>query len=315
LPRNDRSINQHGEFLMRIFVTGATGFIGSAVVYELIKAGHEVLGMTRSDAGAEALEAAGAASHRGDLTDLASLRKGTSNAEAVIHCAFDHDFSKYIDNCEQDRRVIEALGNALLGSNRPLIITSVTSIGNVAAGQPATEDDFNHQRPNPRIASELAAEALLLAGVNVSSVRLPQVHNPVKHGLVTFLLALARQKGASAYVGDRTYRWPAAHVRDVARVYRLAVERGEGAQRYHAVAEEGVSTREVAEVIGRGLNVPVVPILEQDAAEHFGWLAMFAKDDMPASSAWTRRILGWTPQEVGMLEDLTDGLKRGVTAG
>lgn len=300
---------------MRIFVTGATGFIGSAVVYELIKAGHEVLGMTRSDAGAEALEAAGAASHRGDLTDLANLRKGTSNAEAVIHCAFDHDFSKYIDNCEQDRRVIEALGDALLGSNRPLIITSVTSIGNVAAGQPATEDGFNRQRPNPRIASELAAEVLLLAGVNVSSVRLPQVHNPVKHGLVTFLLALARQKGASAYVGDGTYRWPAAHVRDVARVYRLAVERGERAQRYHAVAEEGVSTREVAEVIGRGLNVPVVPILEQDAAEHFGWLAMFAKDDMPASSAWTRRILGWTPQEVGMLEDLTDGLKRGVTAG
>lgn len=300
---------------MRIFVTGATGFIGFAVVNELIKAGHRVVGMTRSDAGSSALKAAGAQSYHCDLTDLPRLHQGAADAEAVIHCAFDHDFSRYADNCAQDGRVIEALGSALQGSDRPLIITSVTSLGNVDAGQPATERDFNRHRPNPRITSELAAEALLLKGVNVSSIRLPQVHSPVKHGLNTFLLALARQKRVSVYVGDKTYRWPAAHVNDVACLYRLAVERGERGARYHAVAEEGIPTREVAEVIGHGLNVPVVAVSEKDAAEHFGWLAMFAKDDMPASGDWTRKVLGWTPHEVGMLADLTDGLERGVTAG
>ncbi len=300
---------------MRVFVTGATGFIGSAVVNELVQAGHQAIGMTRSDGGAKSLEALGAESHRGDLADLSSLRAGAANADAVIHCAFDHDFSRYIDNCEQDRHAIEALGGALHGSDRPLIITSVTSLGNVNAGSPATEADFNRQRPNPRITAELAAEVLLQAGVSVSSVRLPQVHNPVKHGLITFLLTLARQKGVSAYVGDKTCRWPAAHVNDVALVYRLAVERGARGERYHAVAEEGIATRDVAEVIGSGLNLPVRPVSEQDAAAHFGWLAMFAKDDMPATSVWTRKVLGWTPREVGMLADLADGIKRSVTAG
>jgi len=299
---------------MRVFVTGATGFIGSAVVQQLLGAGHQVLGLTRSDAGAQALQAAGAQPLRGDLADLAGLRQGAEQADAVIHCAFDHDFSKYLANCAQDERVVQALGEVLQGSARPLVITSVTSIGNLAQGQTAIETQFNAQRPNPRIGSERAGNALLQAGVNVSAVRLPQVHDRSKHGLITYLLALARQKGVCAYVGEGHNRWPAAPVQDVAAVYRGAVERAEPGSRYHAVAEEGLRTRDIAEVMARGLGLPAVSVPEQEAGAHFGWLAMFACDDMPASSAWTRQVLGWAPTGPGMLQDLADGLRLGITA-
>ena len=289
---------------MRIFVTGATGFIGSALVPELINAGHQVLGMARSDEGARALMAAGAQVHRGSLEDPASLRSGAAGADGVIHTAFDHDFSNFAANCEKDRRAIEALGAALAGSNRPLVITSGTGMGNAVPGQPATEDVFNANHPNPRSASELAAASVSAAGVNVSVVRLPQVHNTVKQGLITPLIELTRKKEVSAYLGDGSNRWPAAHVLDVARVYRLAVEKQEAGSRYHAVAEEGVPVRAIAEVIGRGLKVPVAAMSQDEAAAHFGWLAMFAGLDLPASSAQTQERLGWRPTGSGLTADL-----------
>jgi nucleoside-diphosphate-sugar epimerase len=289
---------------MRVFVTGATGFIGSALVPELINAGHQVLGLTRSDAGAQSLIAAGAEVHRGTLEEPESLSRGAAEADGVIHCAFDHDFSNFVANCEKDRRVIEALGAALAGSNRPLIITSGTGMGSAAHGQPATEDVFNTDHPNPRIASELAGAAVLASGVNLSVVRLPQVHDTVKQGLITPLIAVTREKGLSAYVGDGSNRWPAAHVSDVARLYRLALEKREAGARYNAVDEEGVSARDLAEVIGRGLKVPVVSLSPEEAPAHFGWLAMFVGMDFPASSAWTRKVLGWHPTGPGLITDL-----------
>jgi len=289
---------------MRIFVTGATGFIGSAIVPELINAGHQVLGLTRSEAGAQSLIAAGAEAHRGNLEDLESLRAGAAKSDGVIHCAFDHDFSNFVAICEKDRRAIEALGDALVGSDRPLIITSGTGMGNAVPGQPATEDHFNPNHPNPRKASELAGVSVAERGVNVSVVRLPQVHNPVKQGLVTYAIALAREKGISAYVGDGLNRWPAAHVLDVARLYRLAVEKHEAGSRYHAVAEEGLPARDIAEVISRGLKVPVVSLSPEEAPAHFGWLAAFVGYDMPASSALTQERLGWHPTGPGLIADL-----------
>lgn len=289
---------------MRVFVTGATGFIGSTVVPELIKAGHQVLGLTRSDVGAQSLIAAGAEAHLGNLEDLESLRRGAAESDGVIHCAFDHDFSNFVANCEKDRRVIEALGTALAGSDRPLIITSGTGMGSAEHGQPATEDVYNPEHPNPRKASELAGASMLAAGVNVSVVRLPQVHDTVKQGLITPAVAIAREKGVSAYVGDGSNRWPAAHVNDVARLYRLALEKREAGARYHAVAEEGVAVKDIAEVIGRGLKVPVVAMSPEEAAGHFGWLAMFAGLDLPASSAQTRQRLGWQPTGPSLLTDL-----------
>jgi len=289
---------------MRVFVTGATGFIGSAIVPELINAGHQVLGLTRSEAGAQALVAAGAEAHRGTLEDLESLRSGAAGSDGVIHCAFDHDFSNFVANCEKDRRAIAALGGALTGSDRPLVITSGTGMGNAAPGQAATEDTFNPDHPNPRKASELAGAAVAAAGVNLSVVRLPQVHDTVKQGLITPLVALAREKGVSAYVGDGLNRWPAAHVLDVARLYRLALEKREPGARYHAVAEEGVSARDIAHVIGQGLRLPVVAVSAAEAAGHFGWLAMFVGLNMPASSAQTRERLGWHPTGPGLISDL-----------
>jgi nucleoside-diphosphate-sugar epimerase len=289
---------------MHVFVTGATGFIGSAIVPELINAGHQVLGLTRSDAGAQALIAAGAEVHRGDLEDLESLRSAAAKSDGVIHTAFDHDFSNFVANCEKDRRAIEALGDALAGSDRPLIITSGTGMGNAVTGRPATEDIFNPNHPNPRKASELAGASVSAAGANVSVVRLPQVHNTVKQGLITPLVALAREKGLSAYVGDGLNRWPAVHVLDAARLYKLALEKQEAGARYHAVAEEGVPVRDIAEVIGQGLKVPVVAVSSQEAAGHFGWLAMFAGLDLPASSAQTQERLGWRPTGPGLITDL-----------
>ena len=289
---------------MRVFVTGSTGFIGSTIVPELINAGHQVLGLTRSDAGAQALTAAGAEVHRGDLEDLESLRSGAAKSEGVIHCAFNHDFSKFVANCEMDRRAIETLGAALVGSDRPLIITSGTGMGNAVPGQPATEEHFDPSHPNPRVASELAGASMSARGVNVSVVRLPQVHNRIKQGLITYAIAVAREKGVSAYVGDGLNRWPAAHVLDVARLYRLALEKREAGARYNAVAEEGVPLRDIAEVIGRGLKVPVVALPAEQVAGHFGWLAAFIGWDLRASSAQTQARLGWHPTGPGLIADL-----------
>ncbi len=291
---------------MRVFLTGATGFIGSLIVPELLKAGHQVLGLTRSDAGVRSLIAAGAEPHRGDIEDLESLRSGAAKSDGVIHTAFNHDFSKFEQNCDNDKRAIEAMGEALAGSNRPLIITSGTGMGSLAPGQLATEDVFNPNAHNPRKASEIAGIAVAERGVNVSVMRLPQVHDPLKQGLITVLVQITREKGVSAYLGDGLNRWPAAHVLDVARLYRLALEKGEPSARYHAVAEEGVPVREVAEVIGRRLNVPVASISKEEAAAHFGWLAMFADYDMPASSALTRQRLGWQPTGPGLIADLEE---------
>jgi nucleoside-diphosphate-sugar epimerase len=298
-----------GEENMRIFLTGATGFIGSAIVPELIKAGHQVLGLTQSDAGAQSLIAAGTEVHRGNLEDLESLRTGTAKSDGVIHCAFDHsafgnDFSKFAEVCDKDRRAIEALGDALRGSDRPIVITSGTGMGNAVPGQPATEDHFDPNHPNPRKVSEVAGASVAKHGVNVSVVRLPQVHDTVKQGLITYAVHVAREKGASAYIGEGLNRWPAAHVLDVAHLYRLALEKHEAGSRYNAVAEEGVSMREIAEVIGRGLKVPVVSLSPEEAQAHFGWLAMFAAFDMPASSAQTRQRLGWCPTGPGLVADL-----------
>jgi nucleoside-diphosphate-sugar epimerase len=227
----------------------------------------------------------------------------------VIHCAFDHsafgnDFSKFAEVCEKDSRAIEALGDALRGSDRPLVITSGTGMGNAVPGQPATEDYFDPNHANPRRVSEVAGAAVSERGVNVSVVRLPQVHDTVRQGLITYAVQVAREKGASAYIGEGLNRWPAAHVLDVARLYRLALEKHEAGSRYNAVAEEGISMRGIADVIGRGLKVPVVSLSQGEAQAHFGWLAMFAGIDMPASGARTRQRLGWKPTGPGLIADL-----------
>ena len=287
---------------MRVFVTGATGFIGSTIVRELIGAGHHVLGMARSDAGAQSLIAAGAEVHRGNLEDLETLRSGAAQADAVIHTAFIHDFSKFAANCEADKRAIDALGDALAGSNRTLIVTS--GIGPLAPGRAATEEDAAIFNPAMPRVSEQTGLAQASRGVNVSVMRLPQVHDPAKQGLVSYMIQVAREKGISAYIGDGLNRWAAAHVLDVAHLYRLALEKHEAGTRYHAVAEEGVSMRAIAEVIGRGLQVPVVSLSREEAAAHFGWLAIPAGLEMPASSAQTREKLGWNPTGPGLVTDL-----------
>ena len=285
---------------MRFFVTGATGFIGSALVPELINAGHKVLGLTRSDAGAKSLAAAGAEVHRGSLEDLESLKSGAAKADSVIHLAFIHDFSKFQENCETDRRAIEALGSALAGSDRLLIATSGTLL--VAPGRLATEEDAP-SGTIPRLTTAEEAAALAGPGVRICVVRLPQVHDQNKQGLVTYLVDIARAKGVSAYVGDGMNRWSAAHLSDTARLYRLALEKG-SAGCYHAVAEEGVPVRDIAEVIGRRLKLPVVAKTPAEAAEHFGTMGGFAGLDGPASSALTRERLGWRPVGPGLIADL-----------
>lgn len=292
---------------MRVFVTGATGFVGSAVVRELIGAGHQVLGMARSDGGAEKLRAAGAEVHRGELRDLESLRTGAAKSDSVIHTAFIHDFSNFIENCETDRRAIEALGAALAGSQRLLMVTSGTGVSNVRPGMPVTEDDEPlSSKVMPRGATEEAAATLAARGVRVAVMRLPQVHDTVKQGLITYAVQIAREKGISAYVGDGANRWPAAHVVDVARLYRLALEKGESGVRYHAVAEEGVPVRDIAEAVGRGLKVPAVSLSPEEAQAHFGWLALFAGRDLPASSKKTKETLSWNPTGPSLITDLNN---------
>jgi nucleoside-diphosphate-sugar epimerase len=286
---------------MRVFVTGATGFIGSAVVKELVAAGHHVVGLTRSDAGVKALEVAGAWPHLGDLEDLESLRSGAAATDAVIHTAFRHDWTKFAESCELDKRAIEAIGAELQGSSRPFIVSS--GVG-VAQGRAATEDDPPLSAPSlPRV-SEVTTVALIDRGVHASVMRLPQVHDTVKQGLVTPLIAVARAKGVSAYIGEGLNRWPAAHVSDVAHLYRLALEKGTAGARYHAVAEEGVALKDIATAIGRGLNVPVISIAQGQAQEHFGFLGFFAGRDPLTSSAQTRAKLGWNPTGPTLLTDL-----------
>ncbi len=293
---------------MRVFVTGATGFIGSAIVQELISSGHQVLGLARSDAGAKSLAAAGATVHRGSLNDLDSLKRGAAASEGVIHTAFIHDWkdiSDYAAACETDRFAVEALGAALAESGRPFVVTSGTAL--LRPGRLGTEDDATDPSSAAalRIASEEAALSMASHGVRVSVVRLaPSVHGDGKAGFVSVLIGIAREKGVSAYVGDGLNRWPAVHRLDAAHLFRLALEKASVGARFHGVADEGVSVRDIAQVIGRRLNVPVVAKSPEDAAGHFGWFAHFAAIDNPASSTRTQERLGWRPTHPALISDL-----------
>lgn len=289
---------------MRIFLTGATGFIGAQVARNLIGAGHQVLGLTRSQAGADALTALGAEAVHGDIAQPDSLGEAARLCDAVIHTAFDHDFSNYAANCEKDARVIGAIGAALDGSHRPFVITSVTAFGTVEPGQPAIEDHFDDTYPSPRILSERGGRMLLDRGLNISFVRLSQIHDTRRQGLVTELIGLARRHGVSAMLGDGACRWSAAHVSDTALLYRLAVERQTQGGCYNAVAEEGIPLSAIAAAIGERLALPVVSLDHDAAKAHFGWLSHFMESDMVASSAATRERLGWQPVGRGLLQDL-----------
>jgi len=289
---------------MRIFLTGASGFIGARILTELLAAGHQVTGLARTDSSAQALSHAGADVHRGTLDEPDTLAAGAQHADAVIHTAFDHVFHRCVENCEKDRRVIRAMGQVLQGSDRPLLITSGTGIGDDDAAAIARENQFKAGNRNPRVATELEGNALLAEGVNVQVVRLPQVHDTRRQGLITWYIQHAIEKGVVACIGEGDNRWSAAHVSDVAALYRRVLEHGEKGKRYHAVAEEGVPLRQIAETVARKLNLPLISLPPSEAEAHFGWLAIFAAMNLRASSAWTRQQLGWHPTGPGLLDDL-----------
>ncbi|QEM13032.1 SDR family oxidoreductase [Mucilaginibacter rubeus] len=293
---------------MKVFVTGATGFIGTAIVQELIGAGHQVLGLARSDASAQKLIAAGAEVHRGDLEDLESLRSGAAAADGVIHAGFVHDFTRLQEICQIDKTAIETIGDVLAGSNRPFIVASGTAL--VSPGKIATEDIIPPVSPGWPRASEQTADAVATKGVRAAAVRLsPSVHgNEDKHGFIPILVNIAREKGVSAYIGEGANRWNAVHRLDAVSLFRLALENAAPAARYHASAEEAIPVKTIAEAIGRELNLPVVSISPEAAAEHFGWFAHMAAIDCPASSEWTQQTLNWKPTHSTLLEDITNGV-------
>ena len=289
---------------MRVFVTGATGFIGTELVKELIGAGHQVRGLTRTEAGAEQLRAAGAEVHRGDLTDLDSLRLGATGMDAVVNLAFNHDFAKFAESSQDEIRAIETLGSAL-EPGKLLVVTSGVLGVSGAPGQVRKETDSSLLIPSIPRRPEQAAHVIAEKGVHVAIVRLPQVHDTRKQGLVTYLIQIARDRGVSAYIGDGANRWAAASLKDVAHLYRLALEKtGPGTTTYHALDEEGVPLRDIAEAIGEGLHLPVISVAPEKAAEHFGAFGHFALLDVPVSSEWTQKALGWKPNGPGMIEDL-----------
>ena len=293
---------------MRVFVTGASGFVGSAIVRDLLLAGHQVLGLARSNAAADALIAAGVEVHRGELENPKTLQEGAVASDAVVHTAFIHDFSRFKEVCEVERLAIEALGAALTGSNKPFLITSGTAF--VSPGRVATENDLSVFGPDviPRVITEQAADAVAEQGVRVSLIRLsPSVHGDGDHGFVPTLIQIAREKGSSAYVGDGANRWSAVHRLDAAHLYRLVLEKDLFGVRYHAVGEEAVAFRDIAEAIGKGLNLPVVSKSPEQAAEHFGWFASFAGLDCPASSRQTQESVGWNAVQPSLIADLEQG--------
>lgn len=292
---------------MRVFVTGATGFIGTELVKELIAGGHQVRGLTRSDAGVQQLKAVGAEIHRGNLRDLDSLRSGAEGMDAVVNLAFNHDdMSKFAESGGDERAAIEALGS-VLESGKLLVVTSGTGLASGGPGHVRVESDPPESSEAIPRQPEDMARAVAKGGVRVGIVRLSQVHDTRKQGLVPFLTEAARQKGVSAYVGEGANRWAAAPLADVSHLYRLVVEQtGPGVTVYHAVQEEGVALREIAETLGKGLGLPVVSLDKEQAVDHFGWLAHFAALDMPASSEWTRKTLNWEPTGPGLIEDLTN---------
>jgi len=289
---------------MRIFVTGASGFVGSAIVRELLDAGHGVSGLARTDDAAEKLVKAGAEVHRGDLNDLKSITDGAVQCDAVIHTAFNHDFSRFKANCEDDRKVILALGEALAGSGKPLVVTS--GVGLLNYGRTVTEDDVPGSSDTvPRAASEEATKAVAAQGVNAYIVRLPPtVHGAGDHGFVPMIMDMAKQKGRSVYMDEGNNRWPAVHRLDAAVLYRLIVEKQPAQKVFHAVAEEGVPFRQIATAIGNGLGLPTESVDAAGAEAHFGWFKHFASFDCPASGELTRHTLGWEPVQPGLMDDL-----------
>jgi nucleoside-diphosphate-sugar epimerase len=291
--------------MMRAFVTGATGFIGSELVRELIAQGHQVRGLARSDAGAEQLTSMGADVHRGNLEDLDSLRIGAMGMDVIVNLAFNHDMSRFAQSAVDEIKAIEALGSVLAPGNL-LVVTNGIGTTSGAPGQPRKETDPPTDSPRMPRRPEQAAQALAAKGVRVAIVRLPQVHDTRKQGLVTRLIQIAREKGVSAYVRDGANRWAAAPLKDVAHLYRLVVEKtGRGVTTFHAVQEEGVPLLDIAKTIGKGLKVPVISIPAEKAAEHFGlFFGHAVTQDMPASSEWTRRSLAWEPTGPGLIEDL-----------
>lgn len=293
---------------MRVFVTGATGFIGTAIVQELVTAGHQVLGLARSDASAQKLIDAGAEVHRGDLEDLESLRSGAASADGVIHAGFIHDFTRFEEVCQVDKVAIETIGKVLTGSDRPFIVTSGTAL--VSPGKLATEDIIPLFNPAWPRASEQTADAVAALSVRAAAIRLsPSVHgDDDKHGFIPILVNIAKEKGVSAYIGEGQNRWNAVHRLDAAHLYRLALENASPGARYHGSVEEAIAVKTIAEAIGKQLNIPVVSVAPEAAAEHFGWFSHMAAIDCPASSIWTQKQLNWHPTHSTLLADIENGV-------